>query len=356
VKRLLDSAVVLLNRSDGAVSSTYLATGDNLYKGDRAKWLKLAHAMIAINLNHYSNKASYAPAQVIAEVDKSFASNADDAVFPYPALSTDNSDRNFWGPTRGNINLYRQTLFVLGLMNGTQFGGVVDPRMKRMLAPSPDSTFNGLDPNVLGFGALPTAKQPMNFFGYTGSTGVGLPSRYIFSDRSKIPVVTYSELQFIKAEAALRMGDQATAKAAYINGISSHIDFVNIRNNEDGQTPTQISASEKATFLASPAIVPATLTMSYIMSQKYIALWGWGHNEMWMDMRRYHYTDTDAGGTEVFRGFAPPTALFSLNNGKTVQRIRPRYNSEYVWNRAGLDAIGGLATDYHTKPMWIILP
>jgi hypothetical protein len=78
---------------------------------------------------------------------------------------------------------------------------------------------------------------------------------------------------------------------------------------------------------------------------------------MWMDMRRYHYTDLDpVSGTEIFRGFAPPNTLYSDNAGNLVQRIRPRYNSEYVWNIASLDAIGGLATDYHTKTMWIILP
>ena len=86
------------------------------------------------------------------------------------------------------------------------------------------------------------------------------------------------------------------------------------------------------------------------MSQKYIAQWAWGHNELWMDMRRYHYTDIDpVSGTQVFRGFTPPTVLYPDNGGKIVQRIRPRYNSEYVWNRPGLDAIGGLALDYHTE-------
>ena len=46
------------------------------------------------------------------------------------------------------------------------------------------------------------------------------------------------------------------------------------------------------------------------MSQKYIAQWGWGHNELWMDMRRYHYTDIDpASGRQVFPGFTPPTNL-----------------------------------------------
>ena len=61
-------------------------------------------------------------------------------------------------------------------------------------------------------------------------------------------------------------------------------------------------------------------------------------------------------GVEVFRGFAPPTNLYPDNGGKLVQRIRPRFNSEYVWNRASLDVIGGLATDYHTKPLWITQP
>ncbi|MDQ6717088.1 MAG: RagB/SusD family nutrient uptake outer membrane protein [Gemmatimonadota bacterium] len=356
VKRLLDSAIVLLQRTDGAVDATYLAKGDKIYNGDRTRWLKLAYGFRALSLNHYSNKAAYNPTAVIADVDRSFTSNADDALLQYPS-ALPNDDRNFYGPTRGNINGYRQTKFVVALMDGTQFGGTVDPRMKRMLAPSPDSVFRGVDPNVFGFGALTTTQQPMDFFGYAGSAGAGLPSRYIFSDKTKMPLVTYSQLQFIKAEAALRKGDQATALTAYRNAISSHIDFVNARNSDDGQTPSQISAAEKAAFLASPNIIPATLTLSHIMSQKYIAQWGWGHNELWMDMRRYHYTDNDPqSGVEIFRGYAPPTTLYVDNVGKLVQRIRPRYNSEYVWNIPALTAIGGLALDYHTKPLWIIQP
>ena len=357
VKRLLDSAIVLLQKTDGAVDPAYLAKGDKMYNGDRVKWLKLAYGLRALSLNHFSNKSTYDPQAVIADVDRSFGSNADDALMPYPGLSTDNADRNFWGPSRDNITNYRQTLFIVNLMNGNQFGGTDDPRRTRMLSPSPDGQYRGLDPNVVAFGALTTAQQPNNFYGYPSNTGVGLPSRYLFSDKSRMPVMTYSQLQFVKAEAALRMGAQATALAAYTNGIASHIDFVNDRNRDDNQTPSQISAVEKSTFLARPEIVPAVLTLSHIMSQKYIAEWAWGHNELWMDMRRYHYTDLDpVSGTQVFRGFAPPTTLFSMNAGKVVQRIRPRYNSEYVWNIPSLQAIGGLADDYHTVPLWITLP
>jgi hypothetical protein len=357
VKRLLDSAIVLLQKTDGAVDQAYLAKGDHMYGGDRTKWLKLAYGMRALSLNHFTNKSTYDPAAVIADVDRSFASNADDALMAYPALSTDNADRNFWGPSRGNINNYRQTQFIVNLMNGTQFGGTSDPRMASMLSPSPDGQFRGLDPNVVGFGGMPTTQIPNNFFGYAGTVGLGLPSRYLFADKSKVPVMTYSQLQFIKAEAALRMGDQATAHTAYTNAISSHIDFVNTRNLDDNQAAPQITATLKAAFLASPNIVPATLTLSHIMSQKFIAQWAWGHNEAWMDMRRYHYTDIDpVSGTEVFRGFTPPSNLFPDNAGKLVQRIRPRFNSEYVWNVPSLKAIGADATDYHTKPLWITLP
>ncbi len=77
-----------------------------------------------------------------------------------------------------------------------------------------------------------------------------------------------------------------------------------------------------------------------------------------MDMRRYHYTDIDpASGKQVFPGFVPPsTTLYGDNAGKLVQRIRPRYNSEYVWNLASLKTIGGDVADYHTKPLWITQP
>ncbi len=358
VQSLLQKAITNLKRSDGGVDVAYLAKGDKLYNGDRNKWLKFAYGLLAINLNHYSNKSTYKPADVIAAVDLSFASNADEALLAYPG--TQNDDMNFLGRTRANLPNYRQTQFVVGLMNGSQFGGVVDPRMSRMLAPSPDGQYRGLDPNVLNFGALAAAAQPMNFFGQVGAGTAALPSRYIFSDKSKLPAMTYAQLQFIKAEAAYRSGDKATALAAYRNGVSAHIDWVNARNLDDNQAPTQITAAEKAAFLASPAIIPATaaaLTLTQIMSQKYIAQWGWAHNEIWMDLRRYHYTDIDPASTkQVFPGFAPPTVLFPDNNSLPVQRIRTRFNSEYVWNRAALDVIGGLATDYHTKTMWIIQP
>lgn len=360
VDSLLHEGIKNLQRTDGAVDQAYLAQGDHMYNGDRTKWLRFAYGLLALNHNHYGpNKSSYNPQEVIALVDSSFQSEADDALFPYPGTSPDNQDKNFWGTTRDNITGYRQTQFVVNLMNGTDFGGTVDPRMSRMLAPAPDGQYRGLDINVPGIGQFADSEFPNNFFGYPGDQKG--PSRYIFSDKAKIPILTYAELQFVKAEAEYYAGDMADALTAYKNGIGAHIDFVNMTNAEDGQTPTPISQAEKDAFLADPNIVPAAadqLTLSAIMSQKYIALWGWGHDELWLDLRRYHYMDPDPvqKNIEVFRGFAIPTNLYVDNNGKPVYRARPRYNSDYVWNKPGLDAIGGLAPDYHTKMLWIVDP
>jgi len=355
--RLLDVAIDNLKHTDGKVDAAYWRSGDRIYSGDRAKWLKLAYGFKAIALNHFSNKSTYAPVKVMAYVDSSFASNADDALLQYPATQP-NDDRNFWGPTRGNLPSYRQGAFAVSLVNGTVFNGTVDPRMSRMFAPSPDGLYRGY--SVDATSALTATQAPMNLWGYVTSPPAGSPTRYIFDDKTKMPLVTYAELQFIKAEAAFRSGDKATALTAYKNGVAAHFDFVNARNSDNGQTPTQISATEKATFLADVNVVPATassLTMTHIMTQKYIALWGWGFDEVWMDMRRFHYTDLDAAtGKQVYPGFAFPTNLYPDNASKPAYRIRPRYNSEYVWNIATLTNLGAMAADFHTKPTWIINP
>lgn len=357
ILRLLNLAITNLQRTDGAVDATFLGKTDLIYKGDRTKWLKFAYGLQAMTLNHYSNKSTYNPAAVIAAVDKSFAGNTDDALLTYTGIGND--DRNFLGNTRNNMGSYRQTAFIVNLMNGGAFGGVIDPRMSRILSPSPDGNYRGVVTSS-GTASFATTAIPNNIWGYAGTTPpvTGTATRYVFDDKSKFPIMTYSQLQFIKAEAAFKSGDKATALTAYNNGISSHIDFVNARNLDANQTPTQISAAEKSTFLSNPLIVPtaANLKISQIMCQKYIAQWGWGAVETWMDMRRYHYTDLDPAGGQVFIGYVFPTTLFADNANKPAYRIRPRYNSEYVWNIASLDVIGGLAPDYHTKPIWIVQP
>jgi hypothetical protein len=95
------------------------------------------------------------------------------------------------------------------------------------------------------------------------------------------------------------------------------------------------------------------------MLQKYIAMFGHGVLETWVDMRRYHYIDADPSGTgQVYADFMPPTGaeLMPENNGKFIYRYQPRFNSEYVWNILELQRIGATAIDYHTLPIWFSQP
>ena len=175
--------------------------------------------------------------------------------------------------------------------------------------------------------------------------------------------MTYAQLQFVKAEAAYRSGDKATAlDRVHGTAISAHIDFVNARNSTINQAATQITAAEKAAFLADPRIVPTTaaaLTLTQIMTQKYIAQWAWGHNELWMDMRRYHYTDIDPATRHrrCIPGFTPPPTNPVSGQQRQDRAAHPAALQLGVRvEHCGAEAIGGDPLDYHTKPIWITQP
>jgi hypothetical protein len=363
---LCNKAIELLNRSDGKVSATFAGKGDLIYAGDRIKWKKFAYAILAINASRLSNKSSlYNPNDVIRYVDSSFTSNSDNAYLKF--AGTVNDDTNFLGPLRNNFLVGRTSKFMASLMDGSIFG-VADPRRRIMLPPSlniinsvPGAQYIGVTPE-LGYTSIAANDRPYNCYGLNSvaNNPVGTVGMYVFRNNSSFPILTYSQLQFIKAEAAFRAGNKTTAIAAYTNGVSSAVDFANLyAGSVSFGTIAVISAAEKTAYLGDVNIIPTDenlLTMAQIMSQKYIHQWSWACLETWCDLRRFHYTDTyGTEATQVFPGFALP-AFAPENNGKSIQRMRPRYNSEYVWNLTSLTAIGATATDYHTVPVWFTVP
>ncbi|MBC8112515.1 MAG: SusD/RagB family nutrient-binding outer membrane lipoprotein, partial [Verrucomicrobia bacterium] len=344
VVRLSNESLDFLNRSNNATGVNAFSRGDLVYRGDVKKWKKFMFAVLARNAHHLTNKPTYSPDRVIALVDSSFTSNADN--FNVPHIGTSSTDANFFGPKRDNMGGFRQTVFALSLLNGTVFSGVKDPRLPLMYTASPDSVFRGIvaglsDPNssTNNIRRIPTlwGVQPE-------LTAIGIArnftGKYVYTDNANHPMVTYAELQFIKSEAAFKKGDLSLALDAYTKGIAAHLDFA------------RVSATDKTAYLASDAVKKsgATLTIKDIMLQKYIALIGHGCLESWVDMRRYKYD------TAIYQNFTLPSPLYVDNGGKLAQRVRPRFNSEYVWNRSSLDKIGGNNPDYHTKEMWFSQP
>ncbi|WP_231458720.1 MULTISPECIES: SusD/RagB family nutrient-binding outer membrane lipoprotein [unclassified Pedobacter] len=355
VVRLANQSIANFSRTDGAGTVAKISASDLVYAGDNAKWIKFNYGILARNANNLINKESYNAAKVIEYVDKALSSNADNFIVPNTGSVSANG--NFFGPLRANLGSYRQTRMVVGLLDGTYYtgvaGSVLDPRITTMISPSPDGIYRGTSPGSSDPGTVALKNQIPNPWGSLGSANPGATfGKYLFKDNVGFPIMTYSEMQFIKAEAAFRSGNTTMAYTAYINGISSSIDFVS-------SLGTAITTAQKTAYLTSASVKQnaASLTLRDIMLQKYLALYGYGFVETWCDLRKYNYNVGDVKGNNPYQGvFVFPTAFFADNGGKPAQRYRPRYNSEYLWNVAALKVIGADQPDYHTYKMWFSQP
>ena len=366
VRQICRRAITYLNNTGDNSSPANLAKGDAYFhNGDVNKWKKFVYAVMARSFHHLSNKASYNADSVIFYSNLAMNVNADNATMRFANTGITGTS-NFFGPVRNNVNALRQTEYIANLMTGTnsRFLGAVDPRAAYILRENPNGTYKGIRPNG-GASGLVTNDQPANFWGSVFTSTAAPTSdadcRYIFKNGSPFPIITASEIKFMVAEAQYRKGNKAAARAAYIDGIRLNFDL--LMNNYGSAVPSArvITDAVRDAYLANPIVVPAAndLTLSHIMLQKYIALYGHGIQETWTDMRRFHYTDVEAGQTTpVYADLVLPSGinLYINNNGKLPYRARPRFNSEYLYNVAELNRLGALAIDYHTVEQWFSKP
>ncbi len=372
VRKLCYEALAHFDAAGTGVNAS-LAKGDTyFYGGDIGKWRKFVHGVLARFHNHQSNLPSYNADSVIYHADRSILVNADNAMVKFAATPL-SATNNFFGPLRNNLGAgssvsptgIRQGAYIANLMNGTNsaLAGVEDPRAWYILRGNVNGTIVGVEPN-LGQQAIPDVNnRPENFWGVSQVTvnntapASDANARFIFKNNSPFPIMTASEIHFMKAEAAFKKGYSGIAYNAYKEGISQHFDMLTTTYNLSIPAGKEITPAVKAAYMADPAVVPPTpaeLKLNQIMLQKYIAMFGYGVLETWVDMRRYDYVDLGPDGGQVYTDFELPTGgdLFPDNNGLPVYRMRPRFNSEYVWNILELQRIGATELDYHTKKMW----
>ena len=183
-------------------------------------------------------------------------------------------------------------------------------------------------------------------------------------------ILTYHEMNFIKAEVYMRKGDVANAYTAYTAAIQAHMDMMQAKLTSWAGTygltnpdMTPMNSGDVSAYISSTAVAPAgSLTMSDIMLQKYLAM---GCSiENWNDMRRFNFSAGNVGSFGVvypgyqrgplFTGTAQLTGAGPTDVRYWMRRwaLPPTYEINY--NSVNTLALNPHATDPNiwSMPVW----
>ena len=262
---LLDEAIALLGQSSSTITIPTSASGnpDMIHKGSTAAWIRTAHALKARLLNQLSDTPQYNAANVLAEVDAAYTSTAHDAFI------TTFSVRNPWNQVAlNNQNLLLDgwlSEYYVDLMDGSTLT-LVDPRLPLTASLTQFGDYRGTRNGKGRTGSGTTDDES-----YVSLTG------YYSSPNSPLFIITYDELKFIEAEAALRSNNRPRAYTAYIAAITANM------------TKMGVSGTAIATYLAHPSVGvgQANLTLADIFREKYKAMFLMPVT--WDDARRFEY-------------------------------------------------------------------
>jgi hypothetical protein len=265
-----------------------LGSADPVYKGNVTKWIKLSNSLRARMAMRLS-QADAAKAQ--SELTAAFAgglmtSNADNATFAWPG---DGIYDNPWAANFATRDDHRMAKTLVDTLLGLN-----DPRLPIFAQPTKaDPTKyagmqNGLD-NTFTNTYFNTTSRPGAIF-YPGATTYGT---FGTSAGKATPsyIMTFAEVSFIQAEAAMRSwGGLTPAQAAgfYNAGVTASI-------QQWGGTPAQAAA-----YLAQPSVAfnPGT-GLAQIGLQKWIALFTQG-TEAWSEWRRTGFPATIVPGPKMY--------------------------------------------------------
>jgi hypothetical protein len=271
LKTLTDaSASMTTSTTDPALGSS-----DPIYKGDISKWLKFSNSLRA-RMAMRIIKAD--PGKTASELTAAFSapggvmtSNADNATLKWPG------DGVFDNPYSANFSTrddHRVSKSLLDTMLVLQ-----DPRIKFYAQPTKaDPTVyaglqNGLD-NATVTPFFNTTSRVGTMF-YPGATTYGTYGTSAGKQTASI-LMTYAEVEFLKAEAAERgLGGQTNAKSHYDAGVTASI------------TQWGGTAAEAAAYLARPGVayVAGATGLQQIGLQKWLSMFTQG-TEAWSEWRR----------------------------------------------------------------------
>lgn len=270
IGKLLDEGITELAKTDSKVK--LLNTTDLIHKADRAAWIRTAYALKARWLNKISRKSNYDPAAVLAALGNAYTTNGQDAnmstfisLNPWAQIALNNSQLLLDGWLSNQL---------VNQLNGATYG-VSDPRAVKITDRTVNGTFTGTRNGAGNVGGPNTVKDECYISRNSPLT----------SDKGALTLISYAELKFIEAEAALRLGNTARAYTAYLAGIQAHMDKCGV------------AATDAAAYIANPAVSVGAggLTLAQIFKEKYIVTYL--NPEAWVDARRFDY---------AYKGFTLP--------------------------------------------------
>ncbi|MEM1120079.1 MAG: SusD/RagB family nutrient-binding outer membrane lipoprotein [Bacteroidota bacterium] len=297
--------------------------GDNLFGGDITRWQKFANSLRLRLANRQASKKPAESAAIFSEIMGNptaypvFTGNDDYALLFHEGRLNDNNN-NAWHEIMvfdGREDWSISQTLIAAMTDGE--GNATDPRLTIYAEPVTagpmaglyDGAINGL-PESIASVYINTASRPGQFF-----------SR----ERAPVCLMTYAELNFILAEAAM--------EGTYTGGLSA-----------EEYLATAVDASFAQYTLTTPDgyLDGVAADKATIMTEKWKALFGQGL-EAWTEYRRTGFPILPK---------ADPRAIFE-NEGKVPTRLRYP-ESEYSLNganvAAGADLNGG--ADNKLTPLW----
>ncbi|MDX1910136.1 MAG: SusD/RagB family nutrient-binding outer membrane lipoprotein [Saprospiraceae bacterium] len=314
----------LKTASDLLGTTSETVSGDLIYKGDLAKWKKLANSLRIRALMRISNKRNVS-ADLASIVDNPtqypiFTGNGDHGVYVYRASSPDQFP--LYSARIGSFNEFRASKTLVDYLNATS-----DPRIQTFFRPTPASL--GTDTAVIR--GIPNGLDDVASQTYLGGQqnhsqiGVLYYESAISGDGLNVAkgiIMTYAELQFCLAEAAqkgLIAGDPATY---YTQGVNASYSFY-------GLTPA-------ADFFTNPLVAYSGTDeekLEKIGYQKWVSLYFQGL-EAWFDWRRTGFPRLQPAVSNQNNGLIPVRFIYPI-----IEQALNGSNRQAAVDRQGADNI-----------------
>ncbi|MBT1698759.1 RagB/SusD family nutrient uptake outer membrane protein [Fulvivirgaceae bacterium PWU4] len=261
IQRLLDEALFDFARSPGLFAPK---ADDLVFGGNMARWAATARALKARYYLHLTKVDNDAAVKALTELAMgSIGSNSLQPDFPFENTPNGGNPLAFFAVDRaGQMEL---GTYLVNLMTSRN-----DPRLTYYGARS------GSVYDISGTGVFWTT--------YT----------------TPIPLISYAEVEFIRAEAYLRLGDDVKAAESLKKAITANMTRIGLT-----ETAYQNYVNTQGAFSAQQTYEDR---LKQIVEQKYIALYGQGTIEAWVDYRRTGYpvlTPTPNAQTSFFSEGVP---------------------------------------------------